>query len=140
VDANIDGYLNKMVSDSLDGLIMTMKANDPKWSFARIDPNGLVCRVAEKEVISDEATVGIYTFKRGCDFVAGAKEMIEKGERVNGEFYVAPVYNHMISAGNKIGIFNIGSDTKGMYGLGTPSDLMLFLENPISQRVIPSCK
>ena len=140
VAASIDHYLNKMVSDSLDGLIMTMKANDPKWSFAGIGPNGLVCRVAEKEVISDEATVGIYNFKRGCDFVAGVKEMIKKDERVNDEFYVAPVYNQLISDGQKIGVFNIGSEGKGMYGLGIPNDLNGFLENPISQRVIASCK
>ena len=140
VDADIDHYLNKIATDALDGLIMTMKANDPKWSFAGMGADGLVTCVVEKEVISDEATVGIYNFKRGYDFVAGAKEMIERGERVNGEFYVAPVYNKLISNGKKIGVFNIGSEGKGMYGLGIPSDLNYFLENPISQQVIASCK
>jgi dTDP-glucose pyrophosphorylase len=140
VDADIDRYLNKMVIDSLDGLIMTMKANDPKWSFAGIGADDLVTQVMEKEVISDEATVGIYNFKRGCDFIAGATEMIEKNERVNGEFYVAPVYNQLISDGKKIGVFNIGSEGKGMYGLGIPSDLNYFLKHPISQQVITSCK
>jgi dTDP-glucose pyrophosphorylase len=140
VDADIDDYLNKMASDELDGVIMTMKANDPKWSFAGMGSDGLVTRVVEKEVISDEATVGIYNFRKGCDFVAGAKEMIQKDERVNGEFYVAPVYNQLISDGQKIGVFNIGSEGRGMYGLGIPSDLNFFLENPISQQVIASCK
>ena len=140
VDADIDRYLNKMAVDELDGLIMTMKASDPKWSFAGMDADGLVTRVVEKKVISDEATVGIYNFKRGCDFVAGAKEMIERDERVNGEFYVAPVYNQLISDGQKIGVFNIGSEGRGMYGLGIPGDLNYFLENPISQQVIASCK
>ena len=140
VDADIDDYLNKMASDELDGVIMTMKANDPKWSFAGMGSDGLVTRVVEKEVISDEATVGIYNFRKGCDFVAGAKEMIQKDERVNGEFYVAPVYNQLISDGQKIGVFNIGSEGRGMYGLGIPSDLNIFLENHISQQVIASCK
>ena len=66
--------------------------------------------------------------------------MIQRDERVNGEFYVAPVYNQLISDGQKIGVFNIGSEGKGMYGLGIPNDLNYFLENPISHRVIASCK
>lgn len=140
VDTDINHYLNKIDDDVLDGLIMTMKARDPKWSFAGIGADGLVTHVVEKEVISDEATVGIYNFKRGSDFVAGVKDMIKKDERVNGEFYVAPVYNHLISDGQKIGVFNIGSEGKGMYGLGIPTDLNYFLENPISERVIASCK
>ena len=138
VDIDINEYLNEMDGKNLDGLIMTMKAIDPKWSFVGMGADGLVTRVIEKEVISDEATVGIYNFKRGCNFVAGAKEMIEMDERVNGEFYVAPVYNRLIADGQKIGIFNIGSEGKGMYGLGIPSDLNYFLDNPISQQVIAS--
>lgn len=140
VDVDINYYLNQIDIDMLDGLIMTMKAGDPKWSFAGLDIDGLVTHVVEKEVISDEATVGIYNFKRGSDFIAGVKEMIKKNERVNGEFYVAPVFNYLISGGQKIGVFNIGSEGNGMYGLGIPKDLNYFLEHPISQRVIPSCK
>jgi len=140
VDVDINHYLNKIISNDLDGLIMTMKANDPKWSFVSIGANDLVTRVVEKQVISNQATVGIYNFKRGCDFVAGAKKMIENDERVNGEFFVAPVYNYLVLAGRRIGAFNIGSNGNGMYGLGVPCDLNSFLANPISQQVVTSCK
>ena len=64
----------------------------------RSDAAGWVTRVVEKQVISDEATVGIYNFRRGRDFVSGADQMIAKNLRVNGEFYVAPVYNELIEA------------------------------------------
>jgi len=57
---------------------MTMRADDPKWSFVDVDENGRVSRVVEKEVISDRATVGVYYFRRGRDFVFSAKQMIEK--------------------------------------------------------------
>ena len=106
---------------------MSMTASDPKWSFVDYDQNGLVTRVVEKEVISDEATVGIYNFAAGQDFVKAAETMISQEERVNGEFYVAPVYNSLIKDGHKIGLFNIGNDVEGMYGLGTPADLDRFL-------------
>ena len=130
VNCSIDGYLAKMAG--FDGLIMTMTADDPKWSFVGFDDGGRVARVVEKQVISTEATVGIYNFKSGSEFVAGAKAMIDAQDRVNGEYYVAPVYNYLISEGAAIGIYNIGSEAHGMYGLGIPDDLNLFLNHPIS--------
>lgn len=136
VDVSIDTYLGKISEEQLDGLIMTMTANDPKWSFVGLDPLGHVTRVVEKEVISDEATVGIYNFRRGKDFVRAAVSMIAKNLRVNGEFYVAPTYNQLIEEGQRIGIHNIGSDGAGMYGLGIPDDLTRFLALPVSRQAV----
>lgn len=134
VDTSIDDYLAAMDKDRLDGLIMTMPADDPKWSFARVDDAGLVTDVREKEVISNEATVGIYNYRTGRAFVENARRMIAKDFRVNGEFYVAPVYNEMIAVGARIGCFNIGPHA--MYGIGTPEDLDMFLSNPVSLKAI----
>jgi len=135
IDASIDAYLDHLRRSELDGLIMTMTADDPKWSFAAVDGAGRVTRVAEKQVISHHATVGIYNFGRGRDFVAAADAMIARGERVNGEFYVAPVYNDLVAQGARIGIFDIGREADGMYGLGTPADLDLFLQPQTQARL-----
>ena len=123
VDTDINEYLSAM-GDS-DGLIMTMPADDPKWSFIKYDENGYVTMVREKEVISNEATVGIYNYAKGSDFVKYAKQMIRKNIRVNNEFYVAPVYNEMIEDGKKIVFKDVGEK---MHGLGTPEDLERFLK------------
>lgn len=128
VDMRIDDYLDSMAQDQLDGLIMTMSANHPKWSYVRFGADRAIVEVVEKVVASDQATVGIYNYARGADFVAAADAMIAANERVNGEFYVAPAYNHMIASGARLGIYNIGSDRAGMYGLGVPEDLEYFLE------------
>ena len=130
VDTDINNYL--AVMKNYDGLIMTMPANHPKWSYIKFDENKFVTMIREKEVISNEATVGIYNYKRGCDFVKFAHQMIEKNIRVNNEFYVAPVYNEMIAAGFKIVFQDVGSK---MYGLGTPGDLRAFMSNEISKEV-----
>ncbi len=37
VDIDIDDYLASMDRQRADGLIMTMKADDPKWSFVGLD-------------------------------------------------------------------------------------------------------
>ena len=136
VDTDIDNYLGLLDIDRLDGLIMTMWADDPKWSFVRFNNVWHVTEVVEKEVISNEATVGIYNFRKGAAFVSAADKMIKKGLRVNGEFYVAPAYNQMIEDGAVIGYFNIGGVGNGMYGLGVPDDLSKFVELPISKSLI----
>jgi dTDP-glucose pyrophosphorylase len=135
VETDINSYLHTMERNDLDGVIMTMKANDPKWSFVDLE-GPRVTRVVEKEVISDEATVGIYAFRRGRDFVAGAEQMIAKNLRVNNEFYVAPVYNELIGKGANIGIYNVGKEGAGMHGLGIPSDLDRFLADPVSLKAV----
>lgn len=129
VDIDINEYL-KAIGEN-DGLIMTMYADDPKWSFIQFNEDKLVTVVREKEVISNEATVGIYNFKKGSDFVKYAHQMIERNIRSNGEFYVAPVYNEMIADGKKVNFYNIGSEDNGMYRLGIPSDLEKFLKQSI---------
>ena len=135
VDIDINTYLAVQETQNLDGLIMTMKANDPKWSFVGFSEDGLVNQVVEKQVISDEATVGIYNFRRSQEFLRAAESMIAQNKRVNNEFYVAPVYNELITAGKRIGIYSIGADREGMYGLGTPADLDYFLTLPLAQQI-----
>jgi len=134
VDLDINIYLNNFLNKEIDGLIMTMHADDPKWSFVGLEGE-LVTRVVEKEVISNEATVGIYNFRHGSSFVQAANEMINLDQRVNGEFYVAPTYNSLIKDGQKIGIYNIGKEGDGMHGLGIPEDLEKFLSLDISQKL-----
>lgn len=136
IDIVIDDYLMQMSRLHLSGLIMTMTAHDPKWSFVGLNEKQEVQRVVEKEVISHEATVGIYNFQRGRDFVRAAEYQIKRNMRVNGEFYVAPTYNALIEEGKIIGIYNIGRDGAGMWGLGIPADLEKFLSSPASEYLV----
>ncbi len=135
IDFDINDYLKDMDDRKLDGLIMTMKADDPKWSYARTDMDGLVTETAEKKVISTDATVGIFNFRRGKDLVRAAERMIADNIRVNNEFYTCPCYNYLIQEGHKIGVYGIGEEYNGMYGLGIPKDLEFFLKHPVSEKV-----
>ena len=134
IDIDINDYLRFMDDGGYDGMIMTMKADDPKWSFVR-EENGRVVETAEKRVISNDATVGVYNFRTGRDLVSATKAMIDDDERVNGEFYICPAYNYLIRDGRRIGHYSIGNEADGMYGLGIPSDLDLFLAHPVSEKV-----
>ena len=106
-----------------DGGILTFKSVHPKHSFAKVDGDGYVTEVAEKNPISNDATVGIYHFKKGSDWVKYAEQMIDKNIRTNNEFYVCPVYNEAIKAGLKIK----ASLVDEMWGMGTPEELNNFL-------------
>ena len=107
-----------------DAMVYTFEAVHPKWSFVKTNSRGVVTEVAEKRPISNIATCGIYWYRKGSDFVKYAEQMIEKDIRVNNEFYIAPVYNELISDGGTLVPFFVHE----MWGIGTPEDLRAFLE------------
>jgi len=126
VDLAIDDYLAAGDAPGVTGLIMTFWSDHPKWSYCRLLDDGTVSEVVEKKVVSNEATVGIYNFRHGRDFVRAADAMITANLRVNNEFYVAPTYNQLIGEGAKIVTMKTGREGDGMYGLGIPEDLEIF--------------
>lgn len=135
IDFDVNLFLKEARERDLDGLIMTMESSSSKWSYARVNERGLVVETAEKKPISKEATTGIYYFKEGSFLVSYAEEMIKENVRVNNEFYTCPVYNYMIKDNKKVGVYNVGIDgISGMYGIGTPEDLEIFLANPQSKK------
>ena len=125
VEWNSNECLYAFTADGVDGGIVTFRATHPKWSFAKLGDDGFVTEVAEKNPISNIATVGIYYWRKGSDYVKYAEQMIEKNIRTNGEFYVCPVFNEAIGDGKKIRV----KDIPKMWGIGTPEDLNYFLEN-----------
>lgn len=124
VDWDVSKFMWSASDKDCDGLIATFKSSHPKWSYAEVQ-DGRVVRVAEKDPISEHATVGIYYWKRGSDYFKYARQMIEKNITTNGEFYVCPVYNEAIMDGKQIRIFEVD----GMHGLGTPEDLQEYLRS-----------
>jgi len=108
---------------TLDGVVFTFNAVHPKWSFVKVNSRGYVTKVTEKNPISDIATCGIYWYRKGSNFVKYADKMIESDTRINGEFYIAPVYNELIGEGKTLAPFYVNK----MHGLGTPEDLKKFI-------------
>lgn len=129
IDYPFDPFLEMGMKSPGEGLIMTFPASEQKWSYAKTNDLGYVTEVAEKKPISRDATVGIYFFQKASDYTLSCEEMIRKGIRTNGEFYVCPVYNELIRSGGRVRIFPIPKSA--MHGLGTPEDLDAFLKNPV---------
>ena len=118
IDYNTDMWKS---FEKFDGGIPCFWGNSEDWSYAKCDESGYVEEVAEKKVISNDATAGYYYWSKGSDYVKYARQMIEENSRTNNEFYVAPVYNWAIKDGKKIAIYMVDK----IYELGTPE----YLEN-----------
>ena len=125
IEWNSNECLYAFNADGIDAGILTFKATHPKWSYAKVGEDGFVSEVAEKKPISDDATVGVYFWKKGSDYVKYSEQMIKKNIRTNNEFYICPVFNEAIADGKKIRIKQI----ERMWGIGTPEDLNYFLEH-----------
>ena len=128
VEWDSNQFMYSAMADDMDGSILTFESTHPKWSYAKLNEQGFVTEVAEKKPISNHATVGIYFWKKGSDYVSSAESMISKNIRVNNEFYVCPVYNEALLQGARVKTFHIDK----MWGLGTPEDLDLFLKHEIN--------
>jgi HAD superfamily hydrolase (TIGR01509 family) len=128
VEWDSNQFMYSAMADDIDGSILTFEATHPKWSYARLNDDGFVTEVAEKKPISKHATVGVYFWRRGSDYVRSAESMIQKNIRVNNEFYVCPVYNEALLDGARVKTFHIDK----MWGLGTPEDLDVFLKHEIN--------
>jgi dTDP-glucose pyrophosphorylase len=135
VNININTYLNQVdkMYEYSDAVIMTMRRKEPKWSFCGRNAYGYIDKVVEKQPISNEATVGIYNFKRGSDFVKSAEIMIAKNKRYNNEFYVAPVFNELIEQGGRVEAIEIYNYQ--FNSLGTPEDLEDYINNKLVFRL-----
>jgi len=119
VDWDTKHFFNFLKSENPDGVVVTFKSNEPRWSFAKTNDKGLVTRIAEKRPISNNAICGIYYFKNGKSFVDTAEKIVSNNIKEQNEFYVAPIYNQFINKNKKILCYPVNK----MVSLGTPADL-----------------
>jgi HAD superfamily hydrolase (TIGR01509 family) len=125
IEWNSNNFYYSIINNKSDGTVVTFESTHPKWSFVKLDHQDYISEIAEKKPISNIATVGLYYWNKGSEYVKYAEKMIKNEIRVNNEFYVAPVYNEAIKDGLKFRTYNI----EKMWGLGTPEDLKIYLEN-----------
>jgi NDP-sugar pyrophosphorylase family protein len=130
--ANCDQIMEWTSSRFLDyvrhynGAVVTYHAHTDKNSYARVNKEGLVQEIREKQVISNISLNGIHYWKKGRYFVEAAEAMIAANDRApNGEFYIGPSYNHMIAQGHTVGIYHIPNQFH--HPVGVPDDLDKFI-------------
>jgi len=134
LDFKIEAWLSSASAEKHPGSILVMEDDDPKWSYVSLNAEGLVEEVREKEVISNFATCGVYYFADAGDLSALIDFQRQVGNTVNGEFYVAPIFDIMAKRGDAVGVFNLGPVASVMFGLGVPSDYESFLASAAKEK------
>lgn len=116
------GRAKKELAKNDKAMIFYFASNYERWSYVKTDSSGYARKVAEKEVISDKATVGCYYFVKARYFTEPAEFMIRNNMRIKNEFYVAPVYNILINRGHRVRTFPCDFH----FSLGTPEEVENF--------------
>jgi RpiB/LacA/LacB family sugar-phosphate isomerase len=119
--------------DSLYGknFVLTFNSNSPNYSYAELDNDGNVIRTEEKNVISNNALVGVYGFKSGNSFIKYAELMVKWELKTNNEYYLAPLYNILLSENEKV----ISKSVEKMYVIGTPEEMQFFRDNVCNHKI-----
>lgn len=121
-----EAFMAHMRRQFPDGAVVTHSSKDPKHSYAEVPIGTLVTRIVEKQVISDQALVGIHYWRRGRDFVSSARALMEDvaSGATSREPYISETYNHLITAGKRVVAHGIGPNE--YIPLGTPYDVAIY--------------
>ncbi len=112
----------RALTEDWDGYILTFPSTQERWSYVRTAQDleeDWVREVAEKQVLSQHATVGFYWFRRAGDLVWACARQRAEGAKTGGEYYLAPVYGPLIARGARVRAV----PTTGFVPLGTPADV-----------------
>lgn len=124
------GLSARLQDDEWYGLLGSFSSQAPNLSYAALDDSGRVCRVEEKNVISEHALNGLYVFRSGTLFREAYEALSIQILETKGEIFVAPLYEHLLQQGMEIEL----SASDETHPLGTPEELRLFKEHGSSYR------
>jgi dTDP-glucose pyrophosphorylase len=129
---NIDTYVEpqalqpSQIREGSDGWVPCFQVPGEHWSFVRLGADGWAADLAEKQRISEYASIGLYWFADGAGYAdAYERFFADPANLVRGERYIAPLYRQLLRDGGKISISDLAPDS--VHVLGTPAELELFL-------------
>ena len=122
-----DKYIDYLKETKSDADVVVVNANTDKFSYIQLDENNYGIKLTEKEVISDNALVGIHYWKKGKYFVQSGKELINRDIRAKNEFYISLSYNLLIENNIKVTCYKLGDNEKYL-SIGTPEQVYDYLD------------
>lgn len=109
IDIDFNAVISEFSAAQFDAGVVVFPSVHPRYSYVRLNEERLVVEAAEKNPISNHATVGFYWFRRGKDFVESAQQTILKHAHVNGQYYICPTMNEMVLRQARIGAHHIAA-------------------------------
>ena len=127
VEYSIERIIAFFREKKADGGLVTFDSIHPKWSYVRLNEEGVVVETSEKRPLSRNASIGIYYFRKASDFIDSAKGVIRKDASIGGAFYVSSVYNEMILKGLLVLPYKIPNES--FFPLDTPETIDAFVKH-----------
>ena len=112
------------------GYLEVMHGDDPGFSYVRTDPcfsDERVLETAEKRVISNLASTGLYQFRTAQLFADAFNAQAGRGASA-GELYIAPLYNALIGRG--LPVHHRRVPEREVIFCGTPAQYEALLRSP----------
>jgi len=100
-------FVNKMHKNRVAAGVLIFKSIDSRYSYVRIGQSGEVLEIAEKKLISNLATAGVFYFRAKSDFLTASNWSFVNNISRNGIFYIAPCLNYFITINDKVGYHEI---------------------------------
>jgi hypothetical protein len=122
IDTFRPGFLKPKISHLCDGYLEVFEGDGEHWSFVEPGPDGQVIRTTEKKRISNLCCDGLYYFRDGVSFMNAFNYAFENNITDRGEYYVAPLYNHLIQHGLDIRYVLINPEE--VIFCGTPDEFL----------------
>lgn len=103
---NIDTFRNNYIKpefiDECEGYLEVFEGEGTHWSFVLPGEKHTVLQTSEKQRISNLCSDGLYYFRTRELFCSAYVDALSNEKLVNGEIYIAPLYNFLIDSGHTI--------------------------------------
>lgn len=107
IETSLQEPVDYFRENNLDAGTLIFKSIHPRYSYVELDNEDLVIEVSQKNPISENATAGVFWYKRTKDFVESAKRQIINNAHTDQKYYVAPVFNELILDNRRISVFRL---------------------------------
>jgi hypothetical protein len=94
--------MNNFIDEKVAAGVITFESTDSRFSYVRVDENGLVREIAEKRIISNQANTGIFYFECFDTFKYGAEWALVNSVSTNSTFYPSHSLSKLILDGKKV--------------------------------------
>ena len=118
-------FLNKTRELNLDCSVLTYLSDSNKNSYIKVDNANLAYKIQEKDVISNNALVGVHYFKKGSLFIKSYEEIYQNRIKIKDEYYISTVCNNLIKD-CRVGHVPLNYHEK-YHSTGTPEDYFKYL-------------
>ena len=122
ISTRLKSKILTLKNDKTDGILGCFESNNENLSFVKLNQDGFVTQIKEKEKISNLASTGLYVFSCAKQFIETAEDMIKKNITVKDEFFISGIYDGLLKSGKKF-VIDVAEE---FIPFGTPDDIKKF--------------